>query len=203
MNEPLMREDLADDPLEQFARWYADANSSDQIQYAAAACLSTVDPDGFPEGRMVIVQEFDRGGFSFFTDSRSKKAQSLRDTPKAALTFYWGPFERQIRIKGRVQSGTEAEADEYFGRRPRRSQVTAWASDQSERMESRDAFARRIDALDEEYAGVDVLPRPPYWKAYRVVPHAFEFWTARSRRLHDRFLYRRTNDGWMVERLQP
>lgn len=201
--EILSREQLADDPVEQFARWYAEADASEQIQYAAAACLSTVDPDGFPEGRMVIVQAFDQRGFTFFTDSRSTKAHSIRNTPKAALTFYWGPFERQIRIKGRVQSGTEAEADEYFARRPRRSQVTAWASDQSERMESRDTLARRIDALDDEYADVDVLPRPPYWQAYRIVPHAVEFWTARSRRLHDRFLYRRSDDGWMVERLHP
>lgn len=202
--ERLSRKQLADDPFEQFGKWFADAEASDDIQYAAAACLSTVDGDGFPEGRMVMVQAFDDRGFAFFTDDRSKKAQALRNAPKAALTFYWGPFERQIRIQGPVEPGTEAEADEYFQRRPRRSQVTAWASYQSEPLESRDALARHMADIDEEFADRDSLPRPPYWKVYRVLPHTIEFWTARARRLHDRFLYRRTSDdNWTVVRLQP
>lgn len=200
----LSRDQLQEDPLEQFELWYSDAELSDEIQYAAAACLSTVDPDGFPEGRMVMVQEINQKGFAFCTDERSRKARSLDETPRAGLTFHWDPLERQIRIKGPVRRGTDEEASRFFQRRPRRSQITTWASEQSKPLDRRELLVERMNELDEEYADQTTIPRPPYWISYWLVPEAIEFWTARARRLHDRFLYRRADDNvWTVERLYP
>lgn len=200
----LSLEDLPLNPFELFKEWFTEADASDKIQYAAAMCLSTVGPGSFPAGRMVIMQDFSPQGFAFCTDSRSTKGRSLAQTPKAGLTFYWGPFERQVRVQGHVQPGTDEEADRYFQRRPRRSQITAWASKQSRPLKKRKILADQMEALDAKYADQQTIPRPPHWKVYRIVPQTIEFWTARARRLHDRFLYTSSKeDSWQLQRLYP
>ncbi len=199
----LSRDQLAEDPFEQFELWYSDADLSEDIRYAAAACLSTVDADGSPEGRMVMLQEVGGEGFAFCTDSRSRKARSLETTPRAALTFHWDPLERQIRVRGRVEPGTDQDADRFFQRRPRRSKITAWASEQSKPLASRQELADKMQDLDAAYADQSTIPRPSHWVAYWLKPESIEFWTARSRRLHDRFVYRRDEVGWSIERLHP
>jgi pyridoxamine 5'-phosphate oxidase len=200
----LRRDELPDNPFTQFELWYSDAEISDDIKYAAAACLSTVDPDGWPEGRMVMIKEMNTRGFAFCTDMRSRKARALETTPRAALTFHWDPLERQIRIQGSIEEGTEEEADRFFQRRPRRSQITAWASEQSQPLEGRGHLETRMNELDEKFDGQTTIPRPSHWMVYWLIPESIEFWTARARRLHDRFIYRRTEENrWGLERLHP
>ena len=191
------------DPYRLFTRWYEEAGACEHIMYAGAVCLSTVDAEGRPEGRIVLMHAFDASGFVFFTDARSGKGRALAHLPEAALTFYWGPLERQVRVQGRVAQVAGEAADGFFRRRPRRSQATAWASAQSRPLKSRAALERRVEGVDAEFEGQGEIPRPPYWKAYRVCPRRIEFWTAGARRLHDRVLYAKAGDGWDVTRLFP
>lgn len=191
------------DPLAAFGEWYAAAADCAAIDYAGAMCLSTVAPDGFPEGRIVLLHDASPEGFAFVTDRRSNAGQSLEQVPRAALTFYWGPLERQVRVQGLVTPGTDAEADAFFRERPRRSRGTAWASPQSQPI-TREALERCMAAVDATFAARDPIPRPPYWQAYRVRPRKIEFWEARARRVHERFQYTRVPDGgWTCERLAP
>ncbi len=197
--------DFADpppDPMTVFAEWFADAEACEAIRYAGAMSLSTVSPDGWPEGRIVLLHEASARGFAFFTDRRSPKGQSLDATPRAALTFYWGPLERQIRVQGTVEPGTDAEADAFFAERPRRSKGTAWASSQSQPM-TLDALEQRMHAIDERFAEHETIPRPPYWQVYRVRPRTIEFWEARARRLHERIRYIRSGGDWAHQRVAP
>ncbi|MFP4228646.1 MAG: pyridoxamine 5'-phosphate oxidase [Salinivenus sp.] len=191
------------DPLALFKEWRADAEACDTIQYAGAMCLSTVAPDGFPEGRIVLLHDSGPDGFAFFTDRRSAKGQSLAETPRAALTFYWGPLERQVRVQGPVEPGTPTEADAFFDERPRRSKGTAWAAPQSQPVTRSDLErrVREVDARFEEHASI---PRPPDWQVYRVRPRSIEFWEARARRLHERVRCTRgEGERWTWERLVP
>ena len=206
MNAP-HRPHLADppaDPLRLFDVWYEEAVLHPQIKYAAAVCLSTVDLDGLPDGRMVLLKMIDDGGFVFFTDATSVKGRSLLRFPQAALTFYWGPLDRQVRIRGSVEQASEEVSDECFTRRPRGSQITAWASKQSRELRSPADLERRVASYTEQFAGQDPVPRPPHWQAYRLVPRTIELWQAKSNRLHDRLVYSRTGDGgWVTRRLYP
>ena len=193
-----------EDPFELFDAWYANAAGSSEIKYAAAVCLSTVDLDGFPDGRMVLLKTIDTGGFVFFTDAESVKGRSLLRFPNAAMTFYWGPLDQQIRIRGNVELASDAVSDECFRRRPRGSQVTTWASKQSRDLTSPAELEKRVAAFTEKFASQDPVPRPPHWQAYRLVPRHIEFWAAAASRLHDRVLYSRKLDGtWSTRRLYP
>lgn len=194
---------LPESPYPLFERWQRGAEASEEIMYAAAACLSTATAEGGPDGRMVMVQEWDAAGFAFCTDERSAKARALAQEPRAGLTFYWGPLERQVRVRGRAVEAPVEEADRYFARRPRRSQVTAWASPQSEPVASRKELLREMDRMEERFAGETEIPRPSHWKAYRLRPKQIEFWQARAKRLHDRFRYEREGEAWSVRRLAP
>lgn len=192
------------DPYELFDVWYVDAAGNEQIKYAAAVCLSTADLDGFPDGRIVLLKLYDSAGFVFFTDSESVKGRSLVRFPHAALTIYWGPLDRQIRIRGSVELATDEVSDQCFARRPRGSQITAWASRQSRVLENPAQLERRVDAYTRKLTAEDPVPRPPHWRAYRLSPRAIEFWEARSNRLHDRLLYTRDSAGtWTTSRLYP
>ncbi len=202
MSIPPNLSDPPEDPLPLFDAWYADASACEAIKYAHAVCLSTIDLDGLPDGRTVLLKQHDASGFVFFTDTESVKARSLARVPEAALTFYWGPLDRQIRIRGGVEQASGEVSDACFSHRPRGSRITAWASRQSRELDAAD-LERRIETLNERFADQEDVPRPPNWQAYRLVPRAIEFWQAKANRLHDRLLYTRDGDGWTTSWLEP
>jgi pyridoxamine 5'-phosphate oxidase len=189
------------DPLEQFRRWYADAEAAG-IRAPHAMALATATPDARPSVRMVLLKGFDEDGFVFFTGYASRKGADLDANPNAALLFYWDPLGRQVRIDGRVERATAAESDAYFATRPRGAQLAATASRQSAVLSGRDELDARVAELERDYAGADV-PRPEHWGGYRLRPETYEFWQHREDRLHDRLRYRRDGDAWKIERLSP
>ena len=199
-NPPLDREHLADDPLEQFASWFAEADA--ELTLGEAMALATVDSDGAPDARMVLLKGFGPDGFRFFTNYESVKGGQLGANPRAALVLYWAQLDRQVRIRGTVERLSDAESDEYFASRPRDSQIGAATSPQSRPIE-RDELDRRYRELERE-VGDGAVPRPEHWGGYRVSPETIEFWQGRESRMHDRFRYTREADGgWAVVRLAP
>jgi pyridoxamine 5'-phosphate oxidase len=191
------------DPFQQFRTWLGDALASRQLQ-ANAMTLSTVDSDGRPDARVVLLKGFDDRGFVFYTHRSSRKGTQLADHPHAALTFFWDVLERQVRVRGSVEFTTDAESDEYFHSRPRSSQLGAIISSQSDVIPGRELLEASLSELAAR-AGDDPLERPRMWGGYRVVPVEFEFWQGRPSRLHDRIRY--ALDGqhgtWRRERLAP
>jgi pyridoxamine 5'-phosphate oxidase len=200
---PLLETDLDPDPFEQFDRWFDDAKDAG-IAMPEAMTVSTAALDGEVSGRVCLLKSFDHRGFVFFTNYCSRKGKQIHDNPRASLVFWWQSLERQVRIEGAVVKTTEEESDEYFATRPRGSQLGAWASEQSRVLAGRGALDARFEELSTTYRDV-VIPRPPHWGGYRVIPLLFEFWQGRDDRLHDRFWYRLRNDvkDWVVERLSP
>jgi pyridoxamine 5'-phosphate oxidase len=192
---------MADDPFALFDAWYAEARAA-EINDSNAMALATVDADGQPSVRMVLLKGHDQRGFVFYTNLNSRKARALIDTPKAALLFHWKSLRRQIRIEGAVSGVSEAEADAYFATRGRDSQLGAWASDQSQPLSSRDVFEDQFAEMEARFDGQDV-PRPPHWSGFRVTPAAIEFWQDRAHRLHERRLFTRDGDGWDEGLLYP
>jgi pyridoxamine 5'-phosphate oxidase len=198
---PLSERDLLDDPIELFGRWYELAASTAPL--AEAVCVATVDADGAPDSRMVLLKGFDERGFRFFTNEGSAKGRQLAASPVAAMTFYWRELDRQVRVRGPIERVSAAESDEYFASRPRDSQLGAWASPQSERLADRDELEERLAATRARF-GDGEIERPPHWGGYRVVPDSIEFWQGQVGRLHDRFRYVREDDGtWRAVRLGP
>jgi len=200
--EPLRGRSLARDPVEQFTGWFDEARGEGSLALPDACCLSTVDPEGYPDARMVLLKEFDERGFVFYTNLGSRKGVHLRERPRASLTFYWEPLRRQVRIQGQVVRVEDEEADAYWATRPRGSQLGAWASEQSAPIESRGELEDRFREVEERFEGRSV-PRPSFWTGFRLRPRAFEFWQERPDRLHDRFRYARSEGGWEIHRLQP
>ena len=190
------------DPIKQFEEWFQTAVDA-QLPLPEAMSLATVNREGQPTARMVLLKRVDQDGFVFFTNYRSSKAKELESNPNAALVFFWPQLERQVRVEGAVTKTSEEESQEYFASRPRGSQIGAWASPQSQVIFSREELERRQAELEELYRGRDV-EWPQHWGGFCLRPERIEFWKGRSDRLHDRILYEREPDGsWSIKRLAP
>jgi pyridoxamine 5'-phosphate oxidase len=188
-------------PIEKFSRWLEEARRAGIPNYEAMA-LATAAQSGKTSVRFVLLKGIDARGFVFFTDSRSRKGRELRGNPFASLAFYWQPKGRQVRVEGRVEEVTPAEADAYWSTRPRQSQLAASASHQSTKLNSRAELLERCTRLSTEFKGRE-FPRPRYWTGFRLHPDTIEFWTHRAHRLHNREIYIRRAHGWRCELLQP
>jgi pyridoxamine 5'-phosphate oxidase len=201
-NQPLDRERLADDPIEQFAAWFQDAR--EDVPLDEAMTLATVDERGWPDARMVLLKGFGPDGFRFFTNYESAKGTELAANPHAALVIYWRELDRQVRVRGVAERLSPADSDEYFASRPRDSRIAASISPQSRPIE-RDELDRRYEEMIRELGDAEPS-RPESWGGYVVRPSAIEFWQGRESRMHDRFLYTRNTGnegGWSIERLAP
>jgi len=197
----LDRGDLADDPIVQFGRWYADAVSA-AIAEPNAFTLSTVDYRGRPNARVVLARGADERGLVFYTNYDGAKARELAGMPVAAGTFAWLDLHRQVRVRGAITRLSASESDDYFASRPRDSQLGAWASPQSEPIADRAELERRVADVLTRFADAPV-PRPEFWGGWLLTPDEWEFWQGRPSRLHDRFRYHRATDAWQIERLAP
>jgi pyridoxamine 5'-phosphate oxidase len=193
----------AQDPISRFQDWLADAAKTEPNDPTAMA-LATVDADGRPSVRMVLLKGSDQAGFVFYTNTESRKGLQLTARPVAALCFHWKSLRRQVRVEGRVEPVTAAEADSYFASRPHASRIGAWASDQSRPLDSRATLVARIARTELRFLGQTVT-RPPHWSGYRIVPDRIEFWRDGEFRLHDRVVHTRSDDSapWVSERLYP
>lgn len=194
--------DLDRDPLRQFQRWFEQARKAG-LREPNAMVLATVNAEGQPSIRIVLLKGIDERGLVFFTNYQSRKALDLGSNPRAALNFPWIDLERQVNVIGSVAKAGRQESEAYFRSRPRGSRLGAWASHQSEVIADRSVLEKRMEELESKYAG-DEIPVPDYWGGYRLSPAEIEFWQGRPNRLHDRFRYLRQRDGsWKLERLSP
>ena len=189
------------EPYVLFSRWLDDAAKSEPNDPNATA-LATVDADGLPDVRMVLLKGFDDKGFVFYTNYESAKGQEILGSMKAAMCFHWKSLRRQVRVRGPVERVSDQEADAYFASRPRGSRIGAWASAQSRPLEGRFALEKAVAEYTARYA-IGEIPRPPYWSGFRIKPVAIEFWHDRAFRLHDRVRFEAEGDGWKKTRLYP
>jgi pyridoxamine 5'-phosphate oxidase len=193
--------DVSEDPVVQFSRWFAEAEQA-QVAEPNAMTLATATVAGAPSARLVLLKGFDQRGFVFFTDYRSRKGQELAENPQAALVFYWGELERQVRITGTVERTTLQESEAYYRTRPLGSRLGAWVSHQSQVISSRGQLETGLREVEQRFSRAEV-PLPPYWGGYRLRPSEVEFWQGRESRLHDRIRYTRDGERWRIERLSP
>lgn len=190
-------------PFSHFSDWFAEAKAHPHIKEPTAMTVASVSAEGNPRARVVLLKDFDAHGFVFYTNHTSAKGQELLAHPTAALLFYWMPLTRQVRIEGSISVVSDAEADAYFASRARGSQIGAWASLQSQPLDSKATLMSRVAELEQQYEG-RTIPRPPHWSGFRLTPHYFEFWSEGEFRLHDREIYTRdTKDNWLVSQLYP
>jgi pyridoxamine 5'-phosphate oxidase len=198
----LHREDLSDDPIEVFEKWFQQATEL-KVHEPNAMTLATVSPEGKPSQRTVLLKAFDARGFTFFTNYESRKAKHIAQNSSVCLLFPWITLERQVIIQGRAEKISMAESLKYFVTRPRESQVGAWVSNQSEVITSRKILLQKIDEIRAKFKDGEI-PLPSFWGGYRVIPETIEFWQGGPARVHDRFLYSHEADGaWKTERLSP
>jgi pyridoxamine 5'-phosphate oxidase len=183
-------------------QWLEDATQSEPND-PEAVNLATCNKDGSPSNRMVLVKEISDKGFKFHTNAESQKGTQIADNPKGSMCFYWKSTRKQIRIEGRIKEASAEEADAYFATRSIERQTGAWASKQSQPFEKWEDLENAVKKYEEEFAGIDNIPRPPYWKGYRLVPDSIEFWIAHKDRLHTRFIYKKDGEDWTATWLCP
>jgi len=200
MRAGLAEADADRDPIRQFERWFEDALRA-RLPLPNAMTLATVGADGAPSARAVLLKGVEGGGFTFYTNYRSRKARELEARGTACLLFMWPELERQVRIDGRVERVTAAESDAYYASRPLGARLSAWASPQSEHVPSRNSLEKAMETARQSYGAAP--PRPAHWGGYRVLASALEFWQGRADRLHDRLLYTREGGDWRIVRLAP
>jgi pyridoxamine 5'-phosphate oxidase len=198
---PLPQIDLAADPFEQFTEWYDLAAA--EVPLADAMTVATVDADGAPDARMVLLKGHGPDGFRFHTNYESAKAAEIAADPRGALILYWREHDRQVRARGAIERLSPADSDAYFAGRSRESRLGAWASPQSRPLADRADLDRRLAEVEARFADTDEVPRPDHWGGYLLRPRTIEFWQGQGARLHDRFLYSRGDEGWKIERLAP
>ncbi len=192
---------LGGDPFGIFGTWLKEAEASESND-PTAMTLATAAADGRPSARMVLLKAWDERGFVFYTNMGSRKSEEIKENAQAALLFHWKSLRRQVRVEGAVSQVSDAQSDAYFASRPRHSKLGAWASDQSRPMAAREVFETRLKEMEEKFPGQDV-PRPDYWRGWRVAAEYFEFWQDIRFRLHDRTVFRRMDSGWEVGKLYP
>jgi pyridoxamine 5'-phosphate oxidase len=188
-------------PIDQFEIWFNEAVNV-KIEELNAMTLSTVSTEGYPNARVVLLKEFDKKGFVFYTNYESKKGKEIENNDAVVLLFFWKELARQVRIKGKVEKVSREESNEYFHSRPRESQLGAWASKQSSEIPDRKFLEDKFQSLQKEYDGKEI-PLPSFWGGYRVIPFEVEFWQGRENRLHDRILYLLIENDWQISRLSP
>ena len=188
-------------PFELFDAWYEDAKNAESSDPNAVA-IATVSKDGRPSVRMVLLKSFDERGFVFYTNLGSRKSQHIEANSNIAMCFHWKTLKRQVRVEGAVTPVSDQEADEYFGSRPKMSQIGAWASKQSQALEGRFELEKRIAEYTAKF-NVGSVPRPDFWSGFRLAPEMIEFWQDQTFRLHDRLIYSRVTNGWSTHRLFP
>ncbi|HYK55368.1 MAG TPA: pyridoxamine 5'-phosphate oxidase [Flavisolibacter sp.] len=202
-SQSLLETDVAPDPIVQFDKWWQQALAS-EIMEPNAMTLATASSDGMPSARIVLLKGFDQSGFVFFTNYKSYKGMQLEENPKACLVFFWKELERQVRIVGIVKKLSEKDSDEYFHSRPIGSRLGAWASPQSQVIESRNWLDNHYLEVASQFKEEEKIQRPPHWGGYIVQPVIIEFWQGRPSRLHDRMQYTlQENGSWKIERLAP
>ncbi|MBN2172909.1 MAG: pyridoxamine 5'-phosphate oxidase [Bacteroidales bacterium] len=197
----LKDDSLEPDPILQFAGWFKHA-AEILHEEVTTMILATATAEGKPSARIVLLKDFDERGFTFITNYQGRKGRELEENPYAAILFYWNELERQVRIEGKVEHVSDAESDDYFNKRPTESKISAVISPQSQPVESRQVLEDKwVNFLKDNFG--KEIQRPHYWGGFRLVPDRVEFWQGRINRLHDRFLYTRTKNGWKIERLAP
>lgn len=197
----LVESEVCKDPIDQFSEWFEQALSVDVLD-ANAMILSTATQEGKPSSRIVLLKGVYEQGFHFYTNYQSRKGRELAENPNAALCFYWSQLERQVRIEGSVEKLSPVESDEYFQQRPRESQLGAWASKQSSKIESRGVLEERFREVQKRFEG-EKIPTPEFWGGYLLRPNRVEFWQGRKGRLHDRICYKKIDGNWDIFRLSP
>lgn len=191
-------------PFQKFDQWLKEAKKNSAIIEPTAMCLTTVNGQGSPSSRMILLKKYDDQGFCFFTNLTSRKGGELAENKNVALCFYWGLLGRQVRVEGKIEEVTKQEADDYFASRARGSQIGAWASKQSSEMQEWQEFQDRIDKFTQEFEGKEIA-RPPFWSGFRVVPTRIELWSEGEFRIHQREVYLKSEDssGWEVKKIYP
>ncbi len=197
---PLNKESVDRNPFTQFENWFNDAVEEVSVD-ANAMTLTTVSEDSRPSSRTVLLKEFDENGFVFYTNYKSRKGTHLQHNPYVSTTFYWADLMRQIHIEGKVEKVSDEQSAAYFKTRPVASQLGAWASSQSEEVESRAVLKEKMKEFEEKFG--DNIPRPPHWGGFRIIPDRIEFWQGRLNRLHDRICYSLEDGEWTIKRLSP